>query len=249
MKKNDETKAIRVKRYKNRMKSADKAPYLMRVVPNGEVHLDDILREVAKNTGWTLPTVRMYYNVLLEQLKKELQQGHKVKTALGTFEPAISGTVPYADSKLDPEKNKVYVKVTPPAAWRKTLAKVTPVLVGGPESALMIGEVFTGALGAKGYNVVVPGQSFVVTGDGFLEDGVLSVLLTDTKGVSHDVTVEARKKTALVCTLAGTAAKGKATLEVVLAGEEPDTYRFTASRKVTVARSSCDETVSGREQR
>ena len=40
--------------------------------------------------------------------------------------------------------------------------------------------------------------------------------------------------TALVCTLAGAAAKGKATLEVVLAGEEPDTYRFTASRKVTV---------------
>ena len=28
--------------------------------------------------------------------------------------------------------------------------------------------------------------------------------------------------------------KGKATLEVVLAGEELDTYRFTASRKVTV---------------
>ena len=28
--------------------------------------------------------------------------------------------------------------------------------------------------------------------------------------------------------------KGKATLEVVLAGEEPDAYRFTASRKVTV---------------
>lgn len=44
----------------------------------------------------------------------------------------------------------------------------------------------------------------------------------------------ARKKTALVCTLAGAAAKGKATLEVVLAGKEPDTYRFTASRKVRI---------------
>ena len=119
MKKMDETKAIKVKRYKNRMKSADKAPYLMRVVSNGEVHLDDILQEVAKETGWTVPTVRMYYNAFFEQLTEELQQGHKVNTAL-------------------------------------------------------------------------------------------------------------------VCTFAGAAAKGKATLEVVLAGEEPDTYRFTASRKVTV---------------
>ena len=234
MKKKDETKTIKVKRYKNRMKTADKAPYLMRVVPNGEVHLDDILQEVAKQTGWTVPTVRMYYNAFFELLQKKLQKGHKVKTALGTFEPAISGSFPCQDSPFDPKKNKVYIKVTPPDELRKALAKVTPVIVGGPESELMVAEVFTGTLGAKGYNVVTSGESFVVTGDGFLEDGVLSVSLTDAKGVSHTVTVETRKKTALVCTLAGAAAKGKATLEVVLAGEEPDTYRFTASRKVTV---------------
>ena len=234
MKKKDETKTIKVKRYKNKLKSADKAPYLMRVVSNGTRNLDDILRDVAKETGWTLPTVRMYYNAFLEQLKDELQQGHKVETPIGTFEPAISGTVPCEDSPLDPKKNKVYIKVTPPASWQKALAKLTPVMVGGPESALMVGEVFTGALGAKGYNVIVSGQSFVVTGDGFLEDGILSVSLTDAKGVVHAVTVEARKKTALVCKLSGTVAKGKATLEVVLVGEEPDTYRFTASRKVTV---------------
>ena len=234
MKKKETEKAIKVKRYKHRMKSADKAPYLMRVVSNGEVHLDDILQEVAKNTGWTVPTVRMYYNAFFELLQKKLQKGHKVKTALGTFEPAISGSFPCQDSPFDPKKNKVYIKVTPPVAWRKELAKLTPVMVGGPESELMVAEVFTGTLGAKGYNVIVSGQSFVVTGDGFLEDGVLSVSLTDAKGVSHTVTVETRKKTALVCTFSGAAAKGKATLEVALAGEEPDTYRFTASRKVTV---------------
>ena len=234
MKKKDESKAIKVKRYKNRMKTADKAPYLMRMVSNGEVHLDDILREVAKETGGTMAQARLAHNAMWEVIREELRKGRKVETPFGLVELAISGTVPYADSKLDPKKNKVYVKVTPPAAWRKELAKVTPVVVGGPESALMVAEVFTGSLGAKGYNVVVSGQSFIVTGDGFLEGGVLSVTLTDAKGVTHDVTVQARKKTALVCTLAETAAKGKATLEVVLAGEEPDTYRFTASRKVTV---------------
>ena len=145
----------------------------------------------------------------------------------------LRGSFSSVDGPLDPKKNKIYVKITPPVAWRKELAKVTPVMVGGPESALMIGEVFTGALGAKGYSVVTAGESFVMTGDGFLKEGVLSVTLKDAKGVSHDVTVEARKKTALVCTFAA-AAKGRATIEVVLAGEEPDTYRFTASRKVTV---------------
>ena len=234
MKKKVETKVIKVKSYRNRTKTADKAPYLMRAVPNGAWHLDDILREVAKEAGGTVAQARLVHNAMWEVIQEELAKGHKVETPFGRFELAISGTVPHADSKLDPKKNKVYVKVTPPVKWQRELAKLTPVVVGGPESALMIGEVFTGTLGSKGYNVVLSGQSFVVTGDGFLEDGTLSVSLKDAKGVSHDVTVEARKKTALVCTFAGTAAKGKATLEVVIAGDEPDTYRFTASRKVTV---------------
>ena len=234
MKKKDETKTIKVKPYKNRMKSADKAPYLLRAESNGTMYLDDILREVAKEAGITMARSRLCYNAFFEVLQEELKEGHTVETPIGRLEPAIRGTVPYADSKLDPKKNKVYIKVTPPVAWQRELAKLTPVVVNGPETSLMVGEVFTGALGAKGYNVVVSGQSFVVTGDGFQEDGVLSVSLTDAKGVSHAVTVEARKKTALVCMLAETAAKGKATLEVVLAGEEPDVYRFTASRKVTV---------------
>ena len=137
MKKID-AKAIKVRRYKNRMKSADKAPYLMRVVSNGEVHLDDILQEVAKETGWTVPTVRMYYNAFFELLQKELQKGNMMKTAIGTFEPAISGSFPNVDSPFAPKKDKVYVKVTPPESWQKALAKLTPVMVGGPESELSI---------------------------------------------------------------------------------------------------------------
>ena len=234
MKRKDTEKAVKVKLFKNKLRSADKAPYLARVVPNGEMRLDDILREVVRETGTTVARARLAYDAMLEVLKEKLQQGFKVRTPLGLFEPAISGSLPCEDSPFNPERNKVYIKITPPPAWQKTLAKLRPDVVGGPESALMIGEVFTGALGAKGYNVVKTGEPFVVTGDGFLEEGVLSVTLTDAKGVSHVVTVDACKKTALVCTLAGSAAKGKAMLEVVLAGEDPHTFRFTASRKVTV---------------
>ena len=233
MKKKDKTKAIKVKLYKNKLKSADKAPYLGRVVPNGTYNEDDVLREVAKEAGISEAEARLIHNVAWKVIEEELGKGYKVRTPFGLFEPVISGTLPHPDSSLDPRKNKIYIKVTPPAELRNALAKVTPIIVG-PESDLAISEVFTGSLGAKGYNVVKSGESFVVTGDGFLEDGTLSVSLKDAKGVSHDVTVEARKKTALVCTFAGTAAKGKATLEVVIAGEEPDTYRFTVSRKVTV---------------
>ena len=114
---------------------------------------------------------------------------------------------------------------------------LTPNL-GRPAKSVGVGRYSaqmksTGTFGDAELQEALAGESFVLTGDGFLEDGVLSVTLKDAKGVSHDVTVEARKKTALVCTFAA-AAKGKATIEVVLAGEEPDTYRFTASRKVTV---------------
>lgn len=46
--------------------------------------------------------------------------------------------------------------------------------------------------------------------------------------------VKNNSATALVCHLAGVAAKGKAMVEVVLSSEDPASIRFTASRKVTV---------------
>ena len=114
-----------------------------------------------KETGGTMAQARLVHNAMWEVVREELGKGHKVETPFGLFELAISGTVPHVDSKLDPKKNKVYVKITPPAAWRRELAKLTPVVVGGPESELMVAEVFTGAIGAKGYNVITSGQSFV----------------------------------------------------------------------------------------
>ena len=90
----------------------------------------------------------------------------------------------------------------------------------------------TSNLASSAKSVGVRRYSALMKSSGTFGDDELQEALA--KGVVHAATVEARKKTALVCMLSGTAAKGKATLEVVLAGEEPNTYRFTASRKVTV---------------
>lgn len=234
MKKKVQGKTVRAKLVRNKLKSADKAPYFVRAVPVGTMGLDDLLRNVAEHCGITVAESRLFHDAMFEVLRDELQQGHKVETPFGLFEPAISGSVPFADSPPDPEKNKLYVKITPTAAIRREIAKLVPVVEGGPASALAIAEVFTGSLGAKGYNAVVAGENFVLTGDGFLEDGELSATLVDAKGATHEVAIASRKKTALVCAFAGPAAKGKAVLEVVLAGEAPDVFRFTASRKVTV---------------
>ena len=63
MKKKDEAKTIKVKRYRNRMKTADKAPYLLRAVSNGTRNLDDILQEVAKESGITMARSRLCYPI------------------------------------------------------------------------------------------------------------------------------------------------------------------------------------------
>lgn len=233
MKKSDGKKTIRTRVYKNKLKSADKAPYLVKTTPGGVVRVEDVLQEVARATGGTVAQTRLALDAMQEVLQEELQKGRKVQTPFGTFELAISGTVPSADSPVNKEKNKTYVVVTPPASLKRKISQLAPVVDEGRKGALVVTDVITVALGERGYNVVVVGEPFVVAGDGFAGSGELSVTLTDAKGARHAVTVTVQKKTSLVCKVSGAVAKGKATLKVALAEEDPDVC-VTASRKVTV---------------
>lgn len=228
-------KQVKVRIVKNNSATAEKSPYLARVIPDGSFGLDDLLKELSETAGVSIERARLIHTAFWENVVKALRAGYKVDTPLGRFELCVDGSVPYADSPLDPEKNKVYVKITPAKSLRVAAAELEPVVVNAPTSGLMIGEVLTSALGEKGYNVVKQDEPFVLTGNGFLEDGSLAVTLKDAKGVIHPVTVVSRKKTALVCRLSEVAAKGKAMVEVVLSSEEPAPTRFAASRKVKSA--------------
>jgi len=169
---------------------------------------------------------------MMELLKEELAQGHKVHTPFGIFEPAISGSTDAEDAPLDPVRNKVYVKVTPSAEIRKALKKLVPERLDAPTSDLRISTVVSPSLGRCGYNAVRAGEPFTVCGGGLYEDVVAT--LTDAKGVEHPLAIELAKGLSMVCRADGSPAKGAATLTVSVFGGEDGDVLFSDSRKVKV---------------
>ena len=217
---------------KNPLKTKDKVPYLVDVVPVGTANLDTILTDVAKDLNITKARARLCFDAMFELIHEELAKGHKVQTPFGLMEPAISGSFDTVDAPFDPKRNKVYVKVTPPKAIRDALKKIVPERLDEPEVPLEIAAVVTSSLGRKGYNAIRVGEAFAVSGQGFSD--AAQVTLVDKKGVRHEVAVEEAKETLLLCGSVSAAAKGVATLEVSVASSSSVTGRFTATRRVKV---------------
>ena len=217
---------------KNPLKTKDAAPYLADIVPTGTVDRETIVADIAKNLGQSKAWVRMCCDVMLAVIHEELVKGNKIQTPFGLVEPAITGSFGAEDAPLDPQRNKVYVKVTPPKAILDAVAKMAPERLDAPSAPLIIAAVVTSSLGKKGYNTVRVGEAFAVSGQGFSD--AVEVSLVDKKGVCHEVAVEAAKETLLLCGSVSAAAKGAATLEVSVASSSSATGRFTATRRVKV---------------
>ena len=232
-----EKKTIKVALRENKTATADKAPYLMTVIPNGTAGIPELvasMREEGLNI--TEPMFRYYLNAIFEVAIEHVRKGEKVETPFGLMELAISGSMDHVDSKLDPKRNEVYVKITPPASWRKALAEVEGVIVNPATSDLAIGNVLTVSLGRDGFNVLKPGEAFSMSGRGFPTDGTEdgAVTLRDGAGTVHVVEVESARRECLNCRAPRTAAPGAGLLEITLVGGKKGDCRFTASRKVTV---------------
>jgi len=223
---------IGIRLRKNPLKSKEQSPYLATVVPNGKVGLDEILAGVAKATHSSVATARLCWDTMMEIIQEELKKGHKVNTPFGLFELAISGSADTEDAPFDPERNKVYVKVTPSADIRNALKKLVPERLDTPTSDLKMSTVVSPSLGRRGYNTIRAGEPFTVSGGGLEED--VAVTLTDAKGIVHQLAVELAKGVSMVCRADGSVAKGSAKLTATVLGGEDGDVLFTATRKVKV---------------
>ena len=232
-----EKKTIKVALRENKTATADKAPYLMTVIPNGTAGIEDLVASMREDgVNVTEAQFRLYLNAMFEVAIEHLRKGEKVETPFGLMEPAISGSVDYVDSPLDPKRNEVYVKITPPTSWRKALAEVEGAIVNPAVSDLAIGNVLTASLGRDGFNVLKPGEDFSMSGRGFPTDGTEdgAVTLRDGAGAVHVVEVVSARRECLNCRTPRAAAAGNGLLEITLVGGKKGDCRFTASRKVKI---------------
>ncbi len=95
--------------------TADDAPYLPRIVAVGTKTLDDIVSDVAKETGDSFETCRFWWNSMIELVANILTAGVYTEVNFGywSFALAFEGSVPSADAQPSETANPVYIACYP----------------------------------------------------------------------------------------------------------------------------------------
>ena len=105
--------------------TAEEAPYLPKIVSDGEWDLDAQCKEAADMLGCSFEEARFYWNALLSEVAKILTDGEHTSVEFGywRFALAISGSVPYANAAPTAE-NEVYVAVYPSQQLQDAAASI-----------------------------------------------------------------------------------------------------------------------------
>ena len=124
--------------------SRDAAPYLGQTHVGGNCNQDDVARRMAESKGcqFGVEEIKRVWNAVgnyvLDRMPEELCA---FDLGFARVRPAIGGSFPSMDAAFDPERNRVYVSVTPSDAIRDALAGSSPVREGEAGGEPEIGDV------------------------------------------------------------------------------------------------------------
>ena len=145
--------------------SRDAAPYLGQTHVSGSYTQDDVARRIAASRGcqFGVEEIKRIWNAtgnyLLDRMPEELCA---YDLGFVRVRPAIGGAFPTMDAAFDPERNRLYVSVTPSDTIRDAVAGTSPTREGGAVGEPEIGNVtWDGATS----QTIKSGEPFAILGN------------------------------------------------------------------------------------
>ena len=203
-------------------------------VSNNTYDLDDIA-DAMSGAGIKPATSKLVIRTMYSKVG-ELVSTRLCRVSAGpiSFEPAASGTVPYANSTLGPD-NELYVNVRLSDSLRNIAAGITPKRTDPSEVTARIDGVRS--IPATEPKVIVSGEPFKITGWCVSATGSdESLAVVDKDGVSHAAEViDEEHGQRIIARVAEEIPAGPATVLLMTHGYlTPDAELRTCSKKVTV---------------
>ena len=149
--------------------SQEAAPYLGKTRVAGSCTQDDLAKKIAGSKGAycgveeVKRVLNAVGNYLLDNMPEELSS---FDIGFAHVRPAIGGKFPSMDSAFDPERNRIYVSVTPPEEIRGALSSGSPTRLDPGEGEPMVGNVTWNDSSLT----IKSGESFVVLGNALTMD-------------------------------------------------------------------------------
>ena len=230
---------IKVELYPNPMPtSADKAPYLWRIVGGSTIYRNEVLEAVAKrfndSDGLVTEEAIENYGQFIRGLMIENAPA-RIKDNMATYELVVDGDFSSVDEDFDASKHQILIGITPNADFiAEVEAATVQTIVNDDLEKPRIDRVMSD----NGWDIVKAGDTATMTGYKLYADAenLQKLVFVDKSGVENvcDVTSTAEQPIKIGFKLPLTAAEGKGHLTLFTkAGVEGGEVVTTNSKVVT----------------
>ena len=174
-----------------------KEDYIAKVKTLKSLTIEGIANAIAaERTEYRPETIVNICNLVDEKIRQLVCQGNTVVTGSALYSPSITGVLIGTTGSINPDANKCIINITPSAAMRAEVAKVTPEFSGnvknfGGARISLVKDVTTG----KTDGTITPGGMLDITGskikcvnaDG-TGTGTLKLIKESTQAVAATIT-------------------------------------------------------------
>ena len=162
---------IRYYLVKNGTDTAAKAPYTIRVVPNGVANLNDLVSEILTRISSSEQRVRMVVTEATKVMLKHVLAGETVDFGGIRFKAQIPGSMDYEDSPFTPGVDEVIVCAYVDDELRDTFDGIVPVKLSAEEVAASIRVSNVMDIATENFGEIHGTAPFKVLGNGITLDG------------------------------------------------------------------------------
>ena len=226
---------------KNGTDTAAKAPYTIRVVPNGVANLNDLVAEILTRISSSEQRVRMALAEAAKVMLKHVLAGETVDFGGIRFKAQIPGSMDYEDSPFTPGVDEVIVCAYVDDELRGTFDGIVPVKLSAEEVAASIRVSNVMDIATEAFGEIHGTAPFKVLGNGITLDseGESAKLLDRKTGeVLATATVstvsKGQRATCAFAAVPGGIAKGAYVLEVTTFGLVGDAKPHVFRKPVTL---------------
>ena len=162
---------IRYYLVKNATDTAAKAPYTVRVVPNGVANLNDLVAEILTRISSSEQRVRMALAEAAKVMLKHVLAGETVDFGGIRFKAQIPGSMDYEDSPFEPGVDEVVVCAYADDELRGTFDGIVPAKLSAEEVAASVKVSNVMDVATERFGEIHGTAPFKVLGNGVTLDG------------------------------------------------------------------------------
>ena len=232
---------IRYYLVKNATDTAAKAPYTVRVVPNGVANLNDLVAEILTRISSSEQRVRMALAEAAKVMLKHVLAGETVDFGGIRFKAQIPGSMDYEDSPFEPGVDEVVVCAYADDELRGTFDGIVPAKLSAEEVAASVKVSNVMVVATERFGEIHGTAPFKVLGNGVTLDAPgESAKLVDKKTQAELATAEVesvskgQRATCKFAAVAGGIAKGQYWLVVTTFGLIGETMPRVFRKPVTL---------------